>query len=102
MVVIGGSLRIGGDVDGDVVVVNGTLELLEDAKVRGEVRLADARITKNLGEVDGGIVKLLDDDRNLETEIRDRIRDELRGELRSELRSELRNVTRLGREDDGF
>jgi hypothetical protein len=102
VVVIGGSLRIGGDVDGDVVVVNGTLELLEDAKVRGEVRLADARITKNLGEVDGGIVKLLDDDRNLETEIRDRIRDELRGELRSELRSELRNVTRLGREDDGF
>ena len=35
LVMIQGDVRIGGEVDGDVVVVDGTLELLEQSRVRG-------------------------------------------------------------------
>ena len=104
LVVIQGNVRIGGEVDGDVIVVDGTLELLEGSRVRGEVRLADARLVRNLGTVEDGLVDLLDEERDLETEIRNRIREELQDEFRSQLRRELRDVTRLefSDDDDGF
>jgi hypothetical protein len=104
LVVIKGDVRIGGEVDGDVVVVDGTLELLEGSRVRGAVRLADARLVRNLGTVDDGLLDLLDEERVLETEIRSEIREELQEELRSQFRRELREVSRLefSDDDDGF
>lgn len=104
MVVVRGNVRIDGEVRGDVVVVDGTVEIQEDGRVRGEVRLADARVVRNLGDIDGGVVDVLDDDRDRDRALRDSLRDEIREEFRSELRSELRNVTREGfrGDDEGF
>ena len=101
LVVIQGDVRIGGEVDGDVIVVDGTLELLEESRVRGEVRLADARLVRNLGTVEDGLVDLLDEERDLETEIRNRIREEVQEEFRGQLRRELRDAARFEFSDDG-
>ena len=100
LVVIQGNVRIAGEVDGDVIVVDGTLELLEESRVRGEVRLADARLVRNLGTVEDGLFDLLDEERDLETEIRNQVREEVQAELRSELRRELRDAARLEFKDD--
>ena len=100
LVVIQGDARIEGEVDGDVIVVDGTLELLDGSRVRGEVRLADARLVRNLGTVEGGLVDLLDEERSREIEIRSQIREEVQEELRAQLRREIRDVTRLEFSDD--
>ena len=100
LVVIDGSLTIEGEVRGDVVVVDGTVEILETGIVRGELRAADARILSNRGEIEGGIVDVLEDDRDLERELRDRLREEIRTEVREDLRQEIRHVTRM--DDDDF
>jgi hypothetical protein len=102
LVVIQGAVTIEGEVHGDVVVVGGTIELLEGSLVTGEVRIADSRIVRNQGTVEQGVVDVLEDERDLEAELRDELREELRDEFRSDLRSELRNVTRIGRDDEGF
>ena len=95
LIVIQGDLRIAGAVDGDVIVVDGTIELLEGSHISGEVRLADARIVRNLGTVEEGVVDVLEDERDLEAEILSR----LRLELEDEFRSESRNVARRGADD---
>ena len=82
LVVIDGDARIEGDVEGDVVMVGGELELLEGSSVSGSVRLADARLVRNLGTVGGGVIEVQDDVQV--DEIRNEIRDEVRDEMRSE------------------
>lgn len=89
LIVIDGDARIEGDIEGDVVVVGGELELLEGSSVGGSVRLADARLVRNLGVVDGELVDVedgvqLDVDEDVRLELREEIRAELREELRSE------------------
>lgn len=100
IVVIEGTLRIEGEVRGNVVVVGGALDVREGGVVRGEARVADTRILANNGEVRGGIVDVLESEREIELELRDRIREEIREELRSDLRNEIRSAARF--EDDGF
>ncbi|MEJ2203269.1 MAG: hypothetical protein P8170_04095 [Gemmatimonadota bacterium] len=86
LVVIQADARIRGTVDGDVVVVDGSLQLLPGSRVLGEVRLADADVVRNEGAVDGTVVDMTQGERDLEAEIRARLRDELRSELRDEIR----------------
>jgi hypothetical protein len=86
LVVIQGDARIRGTVEGDVVVVDGSLQLLPGSRVLGEVRLADAQIVRNEGTVVGTVVDVLEDERDLESEIRTRLREELRSEIRREIR----------------
>ena len=86
LVVVQGDVRIEGTVHGDVVVVDGTLELLEGSLIHGEVRLADARMVRNEGTVDGEVLNVLENDRVREEVIRDRLREELRGEFRTDSR----------------
>src|SRR5690606_7400854 len=52
VVVIDGAARIGGELDGNLVVVDGSVELLEGSLITGELRLADARVVRNLGSVE--------------------------------------------------
>lgn len=101
LVVIQGTARIEGEVQGDVVVVDGALEIMDTGVIQGEARVAEARILRNAGEVHGGIVDVLEDERDAERALRDSLREQIRAEVRSNLRSEIRNVTRLER-DDGF
>lgn len=101
LVVIEGTVRIEGEVRGDVVVVDGTLEVMDSGVVRGTARIADARVLRNAGSVEGGIVDVLEEERDSERALRDSLREEIRAEVRSNLRNEIRNVTRM-EHDDGF
>lgn len=99
IVVIEGTIRIEGEVDGDVVVVGGAVDLRDGSRVRGEVRIADARVLRNQGTVDRGIVDIQEDERDVEAELRDQLREE----IRAEVRSEVRDGARRGRGDgDSF
>ena len=86
LVVIQGDARIAGTVDGDVVVVDGTLDLLEGSTVRGDVRLADAEMGLNQGTIDGDVVDVAKKEGAVEQEVRDQIRKELRSEILDEVR----------------
>ena len=100
IVVIEGTLRVEGEITGDAVVVGGALDVRDTGVIRGEARVADARVLRNNGEVAGGIVDVLEDERDTESELRDRLREEIRAEVREDLRHEIRNMTRM--EDDSF
>lgn len=99
LVVIEGTLRIEGTLDGDAVLVGGALDLRDGGLVRGQVRTADARVLRSSGEVRGGIVDLLEDMRDSQSELRSELRDEIRDEVREDLRRELRDVARLESDD---
>ena len=101
VLVIEGTLRIEGEVRGDVVVVDGALEIMESGVVEGEARIADARVLRNEGVVEGGVVDVLEEEREVEDELRERLREEIRAEVRRDLRRELRHVT-SAEHDDGF
>ena len=86
LVVVQGDARIEGEVNGSVVVVDGTLDLGKGSRVRGDVRLADATLRRSGGTVDGEVVNVQRQERDLEREIRDQVREEMRSELRKEIR----------------
>lgn len=94
VVVVDGDLDLHGRIDGDVVVVEGSIRVREGSRITGEVRVVNARVYRDGGVVDGGVrsvtvpaeweeMKIPDPE-----EIRQEIRDELRSELRREIRSE--------------
>lgn len=87
LVVVQGDALIRGTVEGDVVVVDGTVQLLDGGRVLGDVRLADATMEREGGTLEGSVVDLLDEDQDVDAEVRERIREELRAELRREIRS---------------
>jgi hypothetical protein len=89
LVVIEGDARIEGAVAGDVVMVGGTLELLEGSVVEGSVRLADARLLRNQGEIEGDVVEVQNEEPVL-GEVREDIRREVVDEVRAEIRQEMR------------
>jgi hypothetical protein len=91
LVVIAGNARIEGEVEGDVVVVGGTVQLLEGSVVEGSVRLADARLTRNEGEIEGEVVEVRNEQPVL-AELRDDVRREVMEEVRADLREEMREA----------
>ncbi|NNF13549.1 MAG: hypothetical protein HKN72_10005 [Gemmatimonadetes bacterium] len=101
VVVIEGTLRVEGEIRGDVVVVDGAIEVVETGVVQGEVRIADARVLSNVGTIRGGLVDVLEEEREVEEEVREQLREEIRAEIRRDLRNEIRQVTRM-EHDDGF
>jgi hypothetical protein len=101
LVTIDSKTRIEGKVAGDVVVVGGTLELVDGSSVTGSVRLADARLLSNRGEISGQVINVDRDRQNVETDVRAQLRNELRDEVRQDLRDELRDTGRRDR-DGGF
>lgn len=96
LVVVQGDARIEGTVHGDVVVVDGTLELLDGGRITGDVRLADAELERDGGEIEGSVENVSEAERGAESEIRSRMRDEIRSEVRRELRDEIRGAARGG------
>lgn len=98
LVVIGADVRVEGVVEGDVVVVGGTLDLRDGSRVDGSVRLADTRLVRDDGRVRGDVVDLLEDERG----VRDDFREELRREIEREVRNELRHERVDAPHDGGF
>jgi hypothetical protein len=74
-----------------VVVVGGSLDLLEGSTVSGSVRLVDAELLGNEGSVGDGVIDVEAQERDLEDEIRSELREDLRDEVRRELRAEMRD-----------
>lgn len=101
VVVIGGRLRVEGGIEGDAVVVDGALDVRDGGYIDGEARVAEARIVRNDGEIRGGIVDVLEAERDQRDELRDRLRDEIREEVRRDLRNEIRSVARF-EDDDSY
>jgi hypothetical protein len=90
LVVVQGDVRVGGTVTGDVVVVDGSLELADGGRILGDVRLADAELDREGGVIEGDVVNVDESERDVEADLRDRLRSELRTELRNEIRSRAR------------
>jgi hypothetical protein len=96
LIVVEGDARIEGTVNGNIVVVGGSLDLLEGSRISGSVRLVDATIGRNEGIVGDGVVDVQARGQDVEREVREELRREVRDEVRREVRREVRDG------DDGF
>lgn len=105
VVVVDGDLDLHGRIEGDVVVVAGSIRVREGSRITGEVRVVDGRVHRDGGVVDGGVrvvsvpaeAREWVDPDELRRELRDEIRRELRDEVRRDLRRELRGESRSSR-----
>lgn len=103
LVVVDGTSRIEGTVEGDLVILGGRVELGADARVEGDLRWSDARIEGNRRAVSGSIREVTLDRTPSVTDLREEIRREVEAGLRTGLaqtssrsasRGLFRNVTR--------
>jgi len=86
VIVVDGNLEVGGEVDGDVVVVGGSIRLHPGGTVTGDVRLVDSRLYDDGGEVLGEVVEL--DAAEASDDLDGRLREEIRREIESAYRDE--------------
>ena len=120
VILVDGDLDVRGTVDGSAVVTGGALRIYEGGRITGEVRLADARIFRNGGDIEGPVTNvavereraaealeelenlgelesldelevLLGEDLEALDDLEDEIRERVRDELRDELRAEFRD-----------
>jgi hypothetical protein len=112
MVVVDADARIEGLVEGDVVIVGGSLEVVRGGQVTGEIRLVDSSYEGvDPSTLGGRLIRIESDDQavspsaevenlaDLAGRIRREIRDELRDELRAELQEEFQEA---GESDRGY
>jgi hypothetical protein len=88
LILVDGDLDVRGRINGDVVLTGGTVRLLEEGVITGNLRIADGKLERSGGTV-GGLYLDLDsgDGIQLETAELDDIRREMESEIRRELRS---------------
>lgn len=88
-IVVDGDLAVRGEVEGDVIVVGGTVRLEPGGRVGGDVRTVDARLYRDGGELEGRVrdVEAGEARENAEV-IEERIREEILREIRSEMGGE--------------
>jgi len=93
IVVIDADLTVEGRIEGDVVVVEGSIRVREGGQVTGDIRLVDSRYDGvDESSLDGRIIRIESDDADLGRlaelgeleDLEERIREEVRGELRRE------------------
>lgn len=101
LVVVDADLTVEGTVDGDVVVVQGSVRVVEGSRILGNVRLVDSRyVAEDGASVSGRVIRVEVDDADpviLDSEEIDDIRNRLRSEIRSELRREFREDRNVAR-----
>ncbi len=98
VIIVDGDLTVSGIIEDDVVVVAGSITVRDGGNVEGDIRLVDSRyfgideadlggrvIRVDSEDTDFGASADLEDQEGLEN-LKDRIRNELRSELRHELR----------------
>ena len=93
VLVVGGHLDVRGSVDGDVIVLDGTITLREDGEVDGDIHLIQSDLERRGGEVDGEVVDVTRQLRRAES----RFREEIAAEVTREL-----SRTRGARRTSGF
>ncbi len=98
LLVLGGHLDVRGTVDGDVIVLDGTITLREGGEVDGDVHLIQSDVVRRGGEVDGDVVDVTRQLRRAENEFREEIMAEVTRELgRSRATGRAGGFARLGR-----
>jgi cytoskeletal protein CcmA (bactofilin family) len=50
-----GDVEVRGTVEGDVVVVGGSLRIMDGGEITGDVRLADSRLSRDGGNIRGEV-----------------------------------------------
>jgi cytoskeletal protein CcmA (bactofilin family) len=100
LVVIDGDVLIEGEVNGSVVVLGGSIDMPEGSRVDGVVRVADARILRNEGTVQGGVEQIEGRPSDASRAEARALRDQIREDVRVNVRNEVRDATR-GRDDEG-
>lgn len=93
VLVVGGHLDVRGTVDGDVIVLDGTITLREDGEVDGDIHLIQSDLERRGGEVDGEVVDVTRQLRRAESQFREEIMAEVTREL---------SRTRAARRTSGF
>lgn len=108
VVVVDADARVEGTIEGDLVVVEGALELVEGGRVTGDIRLVDSSYEGVDGSTLAGQLILIESDdvdidalaelealeelEGLSNRIRLEMRDELRDELRAEFEEQFANA----------
>ncbi len=87
LVVVDGNAKIAGTVKGDVVVVGGSLRLLPGGEVDGDVRLADASVSREGGTVEGELTRVSGAGRGASNEMAGRIRQQVEQETEGAARA---------------
>ncbi len=93
LVIVDGDIHVEGEIEGDLIVSDGTVTLSEGGRVRGDLHLLDARLDRDGGRVSGAVTRA--PRVGAESDLRREIRDELRTEIRNELRREARSSRSL-------
>lgn len=88
LLVVGGTLRVAGQVRGNVIVVGGELELADDGRIDGDVRLVGSDLVGDEAGIGGNLARITPG-----TAERDEARDQLRDEVRAQVESEMRAAT---------
>lgn len=98
MLVVGGHLDVRGRVDGDVIVLDGTMTLRDEGAVDGDVHLIQSDLVRRGGEIDGEVLDVMRQLRREENRIRQEITAEVAQELgRSRRSSRTSGFARVGR-----
>lgn len=99
IIVVDGELTVDGTIEDDVVIVEGSITVNEGGDVHGDIRLVDSRyFGVDESSLGGRVIHIDSDDTDsgpsvdLE-DLEDRIRDEIRRELRSEFRNRGRSFS---------
>jgi hypothetical protein len=87
LLVVDGDVEVRGRLEGDVVVVGGSLRIIEGGEITGDVRLADSRLSRDGGNIRGEVTTVTAREAVV-TPDGDRLRNQLRDEIRDELRRE--------------
>ena len=92
LVVVDGDLDLLGRVDGDVVLIGGTVRLGEESEITGDLRVSGGTLERYGGSISGSVVEVQED----EVRVREGMEEleQMRRELESEIRRELREARR--------
>jgi len=95
LILVDGDLDVRGRIDGDVVLTGGTVRLLEEGLITGDLRIADGKLERSGGSVGGSFLELdTGDEIQLGTAELEDLRREMESEIRRDLRSTLARETR--------
>ncbi len=101
IIVVDGDLTVNGTIEEDVVIVGGSITVRDGGDVHGDIRLVDSRYFGiDESALEGRVIRVDSDDSDFDLsadfgdfgdledleDLKDRIRDEIRSELRHELR----------------
>lgn len=81
VLVVDGTLEVEGTIRGDVLVVDGEVDMAPGSRITGVLRLVDAELDNSGGEIEGGVVQVEPRGPVIDADLRERIRDEIRSEI---------------------